>query len=419
MPAMASPTFVTIDPRDWIRPPYTDCQQCGARDCVGLLMVSGQFALRRCRSCMADSRQQLPPPPRPRILYLDQWALSSLAKARLPETRDRFASEGDSAAGAGIWPRLLARIERLVKANLLVCPPSSIHRAESSLDTRLWCALRRLHVYLGSDARWVNHEQVKREQLYASFCAWLDRVEPRFPASESVVRLRRGWPELLQVSSSYQPEPAEGDAIRAGRRRRSGGLERQIKVWASESRTFDERRMEQLAGYGPSYRPAARPMAEFWVLTRHAMEERAVPAGRWASEVERFLNSGAPGETPFAQLASSVLASMGWLAGRSQGPKIDAGTLDDVQAFATYAPHCDAFTVDRRFAHVLRAPPMVAHLPSKPELFAGNELDRLEDWLVEVERGAPAEHFETVCAIYGNGWLEPFAGILEPVGDEP
>lgn len=414
---MALPTFITIDPRDWIRPPYTDCQQCGARDGVGLLMVSQQFAVCRCRSCMADSRQQLSPPPQPRILYLDQWALSSLAKARLPETRDRFASDRDAAAGAGIWPRLFARIERLVKANLLVCPPSSVHRAESSLDTRLWNALRRLHVYLGGDARCVNHEQVKREQLYASFCAWLDRVEPTFPASESVVRLRHGWPALLQVSSSYQPEPEEVDAIRAGRRRRSGGLQRQAKAWASESRTFDERRMEQLAGYGPSCCPAARPMDEFWVLTRHAMDERAVSADRWASEVERFLHSVAPGETPFAQLASAVLASMGWLAERSQGATVDTGALDDVQAFATYAPHCDAFTVDRRFAHVLRAPPMAAYLPSRPEIFAGNELDRLEGWLIEVERGAPAGHFEAVCAIYGDGWLEPFAGILETVGD--
>jgi hypothetical protein len=313
----------------------------------------------------------------------------------------------------------MARIERLAKANLLVCPPSSVHRAESALDTRLWNALRRLHVYLGGDARWVNHEQVKREQLYASFCAWLDRVEPTFPDHESVVRLRRGWPELLQVSSSYQPEATEIDAIRAGRQRRGGGLGRQVEAWASESRAFDDRRMEQLAGYGPSYLPAARPMEEFWVLTRHAMDERSVPTDRWASEVERFLHSGAPGETPFAQLASAVLASMGWLAERSQGTKVDAGTLDDVQAFATYAPFCDAFTVDRRFAHVLRTPPMAAHLPSRPEIFAGNELDRLEGWLIDVEREAPVGHFEAVCAIYGDGWLKPFAGILDPIGDAP
>jgi hypothetical protein len=154
-------------------------------------------------------------------------------------------------------------------------------------------------------------------------------------------------------------------------------------------------------------------MQEFWVLSRHAMDERTVPPDRWASEVERFLSSDAPGETPFAQLAGAVLASIGWLAERSQEPKVDAGTLDDVQAFATYAPFCDAFTVDRRFAHVLRSPPMAGRLPSGLEVFAGNELDRLEGWLVDVEQSAPAGHFESVCAIYGDGWLQPFVAIFE------
>jgi hypothetical protein len=203
MPRISSPASLTVDPRDWIRPPYSDCEECGAGASVGLLMISGPFVVRRCRACMGDSRERLPPPPQPRVLYLDQWALSSLAKARLPGTRARFASEHDSAAGAGAWPRLLSRIERLVKAGLLVCPPSSVHRAESSLDTRRWDALRRLHVYLSGGARFADHKQVKRDQLYAEFCAWLDGEEPAFPDREAVLRLRRGWPDLLQVSSSY------------------------------------------------------------------------------------------------------------------------------------------------------------------------------------------------------------------------
>ncbi len=69
--------------------PYDDCQHCGTPNGVGLVMVSRNSALRRCRSCMRDYRVELPPCPQPRSLYLDQWALSNLAKALLPETRDR------------------------------------------------------------------------------------------------------------------------------------------------------------------------------------------------------------------------------------------------------------------------------------------------------------------------------------------
>jgi hypothetical protein len=106
---------------------------------------------------------------------------------------------------------------------------------------------------------------------------------------------------------------------------------------------------------------------------------------------------------------------MGWLAERSQRPKIDAGTVDDVQAFATYAPFCGAFAVDRRFARLLRKSPMAERLPSGLAIFAANELDGLEDWLTEVERAAPYEHFNLVRAICGDGWLKPYETILDPV----
>jgi hypothetical protein len=408
-PASAS---IKVDPGDWIRAPYADCAQCGARDAVGLLMVSKMVALRRCRVCMRDTRQELPVPPSPRVLYLDQWALSSLAKARHPETRERFASEDDRAAGGGSWPRLMARIERLVKANLLVCPRSSIHRAESSLDSRLWDALRRVHVHVSGDARLLDHAEVKRGQLYAGFCAWLDGVEPSFPGREDVLHLRRGWPDLLQVMSSYQPDPNETESLRVGRQSRGERLQRQVETWGSEARTFDERRQEQLAAYGPSFLPV-KPLSDLYALTRHAMAERSISVERWDLEVERFLHSESPGRTPFARLACDLLASIGWLAEQSQCPKLDDGMIDDVQAFSAYALTCDAFTVDRRFAHVLRASPMSDRLP-RTAIFAGNELDSLESWLIGVEADAPAGHFDLLDDVYGPGWLEPFAGILDP-----
>jgi hypothetical protein len=146
------------------------------------------------------------------------------------------------------------------------------------------------------------------------------------------------------------------------------------------------------------------------------MSDRSIPSARADLEVEHFLRSELPGHTPFAQLASDVFASIGWLAERSQRPKVDDGLIDDVQAFAAYSPFCDAFTVDRRFAHVLRTSPMTDRRPSDTAIFASTELDRLESWLMDVETQAPAGHFDLLSSIYGPGWLEPYAGILDPPG---
>lgn len=411
--ASAIPQPITINPRDWIMLPYDDCQHCATPNGVGLVMVSRDSALRRCRSCMRDYRVELPPSPQPRSLYLDQWALSNLAKALLPETRDRLAS-GDPAAGAGMWPRLLARIERLVKANLLVCPPSSVHRLESSLNTQLQGALRRLHLYLSGDARFVHHERVKREQLYMAFCAWVDDADPAPARREDVLKLRDGWPDPLQVASSYTLGPDELRAVRARRLTGRANMQQQVELWASQAgRPFAERQAEQLAAYGPGHMPL-QPLSELWVLTRHAMEERSIASERWVGEVDRFMHSEAPKATEFARLASGLLAALGWLAERSQAQNVDAGTREDIQAFATYAPFCDAFTVDRRFAHLLRNTPMAEQLPRHLTVFATTELARLEDWLIATERTAPPGHFELVRDIYGDGWLQPYERLLEP-----
>jgi hypothetical protein len=212
--------------------------------------------------------------------------------------------------------------------------------------------------------------------------------------------------------SSYRPEPADIEVLRANRRSRGGRLQQQVESWAAEPRTFDERRTEQIAGYGPSFMPVL-PLSELYVLTRHALSERSIAPERWSSEVERFLCSEWPGRTPVAQLAGDAFAAMGWLAERSQPPKINEGMIDDVQAFAVYAPFCDAFTVDSRFAVVLRKTPMAERLPSGLEIFTPRELDHLEDWLVGVERAAPPGHFDMLRATYGDGWLAPFTSLFE------
>lgn len=77
--------------------------------------------------------------------------------------------------------------------------------------------------------------------------------------------------------------------------------------------------------------------------------------------------------------------------------------IDDVQAFAVYAPFYDAFSVDRRFAHVLRTSPMTDRLPSDTAIFASNELHLLESWLLDVETRTPAGHFDLAASMAPAG----------------
>src|SRR4051794_11737159 len=129
-------TFV-LDPRDWITPPYRTCPACGA-DEFGVLMMADHRYFRRCRACMTDESFALPPLEK-KVLYLDQFAISNLMKVIHPDHRERVAER--DADDAGFWIDLFARLDRLVKLNLLACPSSLTHWEESVASASLYAGL--------------------------------------------------------------------------------------------------------------------------------------------------------------------------------------------------------------------------------------------------------------------------------------
>jgi hypothetical protein len=338
-------------------------------------------------------------------------ALSSLAKALLPEHRERFAGD-DPATQGGAWPRLFARIERLVKLGLLVCPPSPIHRAETTLDDRLAAPLHRLHQHLAGGGHFVHHTRVKDNQLYLAFCGWLDGSTPRRLERDDVLEGAGRWPNRIEIGLQLQIDAEEVAALRRSREARVPDLEAIVETLRQEgSRPFADRHAERLAAFGRSANPA--PLSDAWVLMRHALDDREVPVDQRTTKIERFLASDELQQTPFARLGCGLFAALGWLAGRHQAPRIDRGLLSDFQAIAVYAPYCDAMLVDRTCRRLLVDTPLRDELPAGLGVFDVRHLDDLEQWLDGVEARAPDGHLDLVRRVYGETWIEPYATILE------
>lgn len=406
------PATVTIGPRTFVGPPFEPCPACGAHTGLGLLTVRRRGYIKRCIDCLAEQRYELPRPPPPSVLYLDQFAISNLAKALHPEHRHRFHSD-EPATQRGFWPRFFARLERLMKLGLLVCPPSSVHRAESLLDDRLAPSLHRLHLHLSGGAELNDHAQVKRDQLYLAFCGWLDGVVPEELTREDVVRGGGEWRDRLQVTTALTIDPREVEAVRAARAAAVPHLEAVVREWSKQhGRSFAERWEEQLRNFGPGLLPVL-PLGDTWILLRRALTDRDVAAEHWQSKTEEFLHSEAVKAVPFARLGCGLFAALGWLAEREQAGKVDRGLRDDFQAIATYAPYCDALLVDRRCRQLLLETPLGDAQPEGLRVFDARALDELEAWLDEIEADAPAEHVSLVTRIYGEAWLEPYASILD------
>lgn len=404
--------FVTIGPRTFIGSPFEPCPACRAAEGLGLLMVHANGYVKRCTQCLNEEHFELPPPPTPRVLYLDQFAVSCLAKALLPNSRERFTGD-DPATQRGFWPRLFARLERLVKLGVLVCPPSSVHRTEALLDDRLAGSLHRVHLHFAGGAQFTHHESVKRDQLYLALCGWLDDQAPSTLGRDDVVSGGGAWRDRLEISVPWTIDADEIDAVRAARRAATPGLQAIVREWSQQQgRSFAERQDEQLRNFGPSFLPLA-PLSDLRIVLDHALGERRIPAGARTAKVEEFLRGDGPMATPFARLACGLFAALGWQAERGQAAAVDRGMLNDFQAIATYAPYCDAMLIDRTCRRLLVDTPLSEQLPSGVQFFDVRTLDELDTWLEAVEAGASAQHLELVERVYGKGWLAPFISMLD------
>lgn len=411
---MPEPTesFITIGPTTFIGPPFRPCPACKAPAGLGHLMLGGNQEIMRCRECLVEQRRELPPPPQPKVLYLDQWALSSLAKALHPGHREKFTIDHPRTQH-GAWPRLYARIERLVRLGLLVCPSSSIHRSETELDDRISAGLRRIHIHLAGDATLMHHAEVKSHQLYLAFCGWLDGTAPKPLARDDVVELPRRWPDRMSIAVAFDIDPADVDAFRASREAVAPEWERIVDEWkAAGPRDYAERVKEQMENFGPTLRIG--PLSDTGIRMRRALEDRDVPYEDRRPKINEFLVSDAVKAVPHGRLACGLIGALGWLAGRQQPAGVDRGLREDFNAISVYLPYVDAMLVDRACARLLRETPLADELPEDLRLFAIQDLDQFERWLLDVDTSAPDGHVELVRDVYGDDWVdEPYTTILE------
>src|SRR6266700_4433882 len=140
-PSMSAPlaTISDVDTEDddptsggrgfsWVSEPYETCPGCGA-EAFGRLWVHSRSYVRKCDRCGHRERFDLPKL-RKKVIYLDQFALIGMLRALHPDARKIPEAEAER------WRALFERLDRLTKLQLVVCPESRAHEAESVLHAR-------------------------------------------------------------------------------------------------------------------------------------------------------------------------------------------------------------------------------------------------------------------------------------------
>jgi hypothetical protein len=334
-------------------------------------------------------------------------AISNLLKTRLPAHQHKFADD-NPATQFGFWPRLLDRLERLVHLNLLVCPRSSIHDLEAAFNDRLSGGLRSFHEQLAGDIKLEHHATVKIFQLELACRGWLEGREPAPLDAGGVVRGHLdGWLDRFVVNAYFPVTPDEISKLRTERDR----IDQDLQDWfrrscQMSSPSFDALFRRELEAYGPGL---MKPdySGSLMMRLRAQLEDHGVAPEQWRGQIDAFLQSEAPTNVHFAQIAAAMLAALAWRAARNQLSPPTRGLRADLQAISTYLPYVDAMFLDNECARVLREAPLQSRLPYTTRILSIDSQDELLDWLTEIEDQAPPGHLDLVERIYGPGWLKP------------
>jgi hypothetical protein len=409
----ALPESFLFEPRDLITGPFEDCPECDAPGEFGLLMVTGRGYVKRCRRCSSDRSFELPAL-RKRVIYLDQHAISHLAKAIHPDYRELYAP-GNPRTQDGFWPELFARLDRLNKLHLAVCPESTLQRQESLLDDRLACLLRTMYEHLAGEVAFHHHRDIERFELSRGFAAWVGGEPVRPLTREDVTRGDiNKWLGPLRVVARLGMEDVETVEARTWRARCDKVMEHAFKAWRADDRvSFDEYFEVQIAE-ASNAKLASWPFSELALTLRRRLEEREVPPGRHAHLVAGFLKSSAFAEVASVRINAALWAALADEIASDRATQPSGGMVQDIQAISHFLHYSDALFVDNQCRRLLCDSPAVKQLPRPhARVFSVATRDDFMRYLDDIERDAPDDHLDLVLRAYGAKRLEPFTRLYE------
>lgn len=148
----------------FIRPPYRDCPMCKKVGVFGVLEIGGNAYTRKCMACKQTKEYHLPKLDK-QIIYLDQFALSNMAKSLHPDTRGKVDP---------FWKDLFGKLDTLCKLQAIICPKSNFHDEESRMTTDHFEKIRRINLQLSNNISFINDEEIRRHQIFKFSDCWLN-----------------------------------------------------------------------------------------------------------------------------------------------------------------------------------------------------------------------------------------------------
>jgi hypothetical protein len=362
---------------------------------------------------MSDRSFELPALDK-RVIYLDQHAISHLAKSIHPDYREQYAP-GNPRTQDGFWPDLFARLDRLNKLQLAVCPESTLQRQESLLDDRLAGVLRAMYEHLAGEVAFYDHRDIERFELSRAFGGWLDQDPALRLTRDDVVRgtINR-WLGTPRVVARLGLDDVETAEARTRRARYDQVMKYAFDNWRADDRVSFGDYFDVQIAEARNAKHAGWPFSELSLTLRRRLEERDVPRARHALLVAEFLQSDAFEEVPCVRTNAALWAALADEIASGRGRQPNGGMYLDIQAISHFLQYSDALFVDKQCQRLLSDSSATERLP-RPHARVFSITNRYDfmRYLDDIERDAPAGHRDLVLRVYGERRLEPFVRLYE------
>jgi hypothetical protein len=312
-------------------------------------MATRPEALRN-RGCGADGRKASSPQPAA-IVYLDQCALSNIAKSK-----DAF------------WRQTHQRLTSLVARGTVVCPVSPLHREESLLtgNAALREALQALYQQLAAGSEFCRPAEIELAELSEALRCFLGSQEPGAPMN--------AWQDFSASGlSRFQQEVVQ----------KIEGCSRSLGEATSVLSTTDRDTPER------SVLP--EPPAIAWLADRLVREVRRLqpPEADPVAVVQAFLRSSDLRQVPFLVIACTVETALLQQAHaeKSRRPPRPSDR-SDVTMLSHYAPYCDAVFLDNEFRKLASQRNIDLPRRCQVRLFSESNREAFSRYLTDVASGS-------------------------------
>lgn len=430
---------IRVDPGSFVQEPFIECPKCHEK-AYGILEVYSSHFQRRCQKCWFESDkhhtgQYYLPPLQKKILYLDQFVISSFMKSLNKASKSHGKIDP-------VWKRLFTKIDLLGHLQLITCPSSIIHENESVMMRDMFESMRTMYNQLSSGESFRHHTSIQNDQIAAAFSAWLSgkkSAEYDFSQRGGIPREINHWVKGYYITVTKTISQKTINALLADR---NADHEQMNEVWADwikvkkydaddyYNRQFRNFKYFYLETYIDWFKKCLVAMAggsafdesiifhppAVGLITafKRSLEERGHTDTAAFEKLKEFFDSEICNSVPFLRIKTTFFKQLYLRASRGRKRAPTQGMMNDIDMVSTYLPFCDAAFIDRECHSLLVESEMQKVMGQfKTRIFSMSNLSEFEAYLDQIEQSQSSEHKLAVKNLYGEGGPKPYLTIYD------